>query len=185
MPNGPQSRMASPLRTAEDGMMNQADRSDGLRGYDDMVATFVDAGLAPPPVPDNLRSSVRQLRAWCWATRDIDPMAMYLFRDYADEFLAGGADQYFAVCHAGHGVNSYAISLHAVVGRLGVFTQTAWGGVYMDNEAQATLLERQFARVSELFDLIPAESRTHMEDGLLVLQSEFRGMAYCGPIHHQ
>src|SRR5687768_10650120 len=60
-----------------------------LAGFDDMVATLRHAGLPPPPVPHALRTSVQRIQTWCWATRDIDPMSMYLFGEYQVEFMAG------------------------------------------------------------------------------------------------
>ena len=47
-------------------------------GYRDMLYTFADSGLVAPPIPQQLRSGLEQIAPWCWSTRDIDPMAMYM-----------------------------------------------------------------------------------------------------------
>ena len=99
-----------------------------------MVATFQSAALPEPPIPERLRTDVYRIEEWCWATRPIDAMEMYMFREYPGEVLSGRVADYVAVSHAGHGANSYGISLHLVYGRLAVFVQTLWGGVYTDND---------------------------------------------------
>jgi len=59
-------------------------------------------------------------------------MDMYMFDRYVDEALAGPVDDYLAISHAGHGVNSYGLNYHLVCGPLALFTQNSWGGVYTD-----------------------------------------------------
>ena len=101
--------------------------------YEGMLATFRSAGLPEPPIPEAFRAELRRVEDWCWATRPIDPMEMYMFREYPAEVLSVDVPDYVAVSHAGHGVNSFAVSLHLVYGSLALFTQTLWGGVYTDN----------------------------------------------------
>ncbi|MFD1047412.1 hypothetical protein ACFQ1S_18620, partial [Kibdelosporangium lantanae] len=102
-----------------------------------MNRVFGDAGLHAPPVPEVLRSGVREIRKWAFGTRDVVPNSMYLFKHYILEVLTGPVEDYVAVSHAGHGVNSYAVNYQLVHGPVAVFAQEGWGGIYYDRE-QAT-----------------------------------------------
>lgn len=75
---------------------------------------------------------------------------MYGFFAYPLEALTSGVGNYVAVSHAGHGLNSYALNYHLVYGRLALFTQTLWGGVYADSPAHAEKVNDQLARCARL-----------------------------------
>ncbi|RBM08193.1 hypothetical protein DEH69_24045 [Streptomyces sp. PT12] len=153
-----------------------------------MMRIFEQTGLGVPPVPDELRGEVRQLRPWAFATRGIDPMAMYMFdRHPVDEAVAGPGEDYMAVCHAGQGTNSYAVTYHLVFGPLALFVQTGWGGAYMDSVRTAAQVREQFSRCAEL-----AERAARLRDApgddapgraprrLIVADSALRRTAHCG-----
>lgn len=152
-------------------------------GYEDMLATFESAGLPEPPIPTRFRSQLRRIEEWCWATRQIDPIEMYMFH-YPAEVLSGDVEDYVAVSHAGHGANSYGISLHLVDGPVAVFVQTLWGGVYTDNDAQAKGLDAQFRKVRALIETVEAvaDGVPSRPDRLVVGHSDFRLAAYCGMV---
>jgi len=59
---------------------------------------------------------------------------------------------YAVLAHAGHGINSYAIHCFLVVGRLRIFLQLTWGGVYEDNAPRARAIETCFALVDTLVE---------------------------------
>ena len=63
-------------------------------------------------------------------------MAMYMFEDYISEALIGTAPDYVAFCHAGHGMNSYAINYHLVDGPLALFVQAPWGGALFQRRGE-------------------------------------------------
>lgn len=46
--------------------------------------------------------------------------------------------------HAGHGVNSYAISYYLVLGSVRILLHLAWGGAYMDNADAAQRIQTVF-----------------------------------------
>ena len=73
---------------------------------------FERSGLVLPPIPSALQARLRRISEWCYGTRDIDPMQMYGFHLYPAEAVAEPIDNYVALSHAGHGVNSYAINYH-------------------------------------------------------------------------
>jgi hypothetical protein len=152
-------------------------------GIEEMRRVFREARLGTPPVPAVMGSLVEKRAPWAYATRDIDPMGMYMFRDYLHEVLSGPVEDYMAVSHAGHGANSYAVSYHLVMGPLAVFAQTGWGGVYMDAEKSAADVTAMLSRCGDLLDAVQElnEARPrHRYDGrLLVGQSTFRGASFC------
>lgn len=69
-------------------------------------------------------------------------MAMF---HHPDNYLGDDVGDYVAVSHAGHGVNSYAITYHLVYRELALFAQVGWGGIYMD-------VRKTTAAVAELFE---------------------------------
>jgi len=150
----------------------------------DLEAAFDDAGLARPPVPVALRRDLRALEAWCWSTRDdIDAGQMYAFGAYPLEALVGRPQNYLAVGHGGHGINSYAITYLLVYGRLALFTQALWGGTYSDGSSEAAVVSALFDRCARVVatyescaaaDLLPASAR------LIVVEHDLRPRRSCG-----
>ncbi len=88
--------------------------------------------------------------------------------------LLDGDDQ-LAVCHAGHGVNSYAITYALAHRGLVLLTQVGWGGVYMDNSARA-------AELAEVFEACRALIARRVPDGrtLVCVESRLRAQSLCG-----
>src|SRR5688572_5088714 len=121
--------------------------SVGVRKAERILA---DAGLMLPPIPSRFANQLRTVEEWCFATREINPMAMYMFDDYVKEALLGTAPDYLAFCHAGHGINSYAINYHLVDGPLALFAQAPWGGLYSNADENAAALAAQFTRCAAL-----------------------------------
>jgi hypothetical protein len=152
-------------------------------GYDDLVRTFREWELATPPVPAELRPRLRRPDDLpLWTTRDIDPMEMYFLRTYPGEVFQGPVDDYLAVSHAGHGINSYGLNVHLVLGPLAVFAQDGFGGVYMDaarcrEEIAATMegLGRLLDRLPTPREGVPGIDRSR----IVLLWSGFRGNCEC------
>ena len=139
---------------------------------------FADAGLTLPPIPGRFGNKLRMVEEWCFATREIDPMAMYLFDEYISEALIGVAPDYLAFCHAGHGINSYAINYHLVDGPLALFAQAPWGGGYSNAQTDAAALAAQFTRcavVIEAVDAAKARGLSGPLGRLFVVESMLRG----------
>jgi hypothetical protein len=153
---------------------------DGVANdLDEMCRRFQGAGLTVPPVPSALRPSVRKLGDWVFATREVDPMAMYLFRDPAA--MVTDTPDFVAVSHAGHGVNSYSINYQLRYGPVAVCAQVAWGGVYSDPETTAADVRQMFDHCARLIAAV--EATTPRFEGsarcLLVVQSDFRRASLC------
>ena len=153
-----------------------------------IAETFREAGLPAPPIPSRFESSLQALGPWWFATNDVSPAAMYLFEtDFLLTLLTGQFDDFVAVSHAGHGVNSYALSYFLVDGPLALFLQTAWGGVYMDVERAASawrLLVSHVERLIQAAQSATAVNAGGAEERLVVANSDFRGggsWALCRP----
>jgi hypothetical protein len=81
--------------------MTENDPGVRLEGLAAMTAAFGSAGGPVPPLPATLQSGLRELEAWCWSTRSISGMAMYLFREPARKVCMGLVPDYVAVSNAG------------------------------------------------------------------------------------
>lgn len=144
------------------------------------IRTFERAGLVAPPVPERFAGALRLIEPWCFATRDIDPMSMYMFDRTVSDGLA--AADVVAFSHAGHGINSYAINYFLVDGPLALFAQVAWGGAYADSAESAAAVAQLFERCSAL---IRAMDDARMRDALpagrlVVVESQFRDLQAWG-----
>ncbi|MEI7744751.1 MAG: hypothetical protein WCK58_13500 [Chloroflexota bacterium] len=146
----------------------------------DLQATFAAANLPIPPVPAALAADLVLRDEWLWSTREIDRMEMYLFREYPREAVRARVPDHVAISHGGHGVNSYSINVHIVLGPLALFTQVGWGGVYMDNDKAIAEMTAQFEGIARVLAIAEPMAATWSDDRrLLVLESTFRGATAC------
>jgi hypothetical protein len=157
-----------------------AKRSPGA-GYDDLVATLLKAQLALPPVPAPFQPNLIRQDPWVWSTRPIDPMDMHMFDRYVDEALASPVDDYLAISHAGHGLNSYGLNYHLVYGPLALFTQNGWGGVYTDRAKSEARVAATFRLAANLIAI--SERHRSADHGtsrvqLVVAFSDFRSASW-------
>lgn len=162
------------------GDINAFLRTGGMEGSDtlkEMRATLSEANLPMPFVPEQLHDEMHAVRRWCWATRDVEPFDMYYFDRYLVEAVVAGPDDYLAFCHAGHGINSYAITYQVLFGRVALFAQAPWGGGDMDTQKQALAVSQVLNASSDFLKRVPARSEGPR---LLVAVSELRGHRLCG-----
>ena len=148
-----------------------------------MLELFAAEGLGKPPIPRVFRSSFQARDHWCFASRDVEPGWMYGFRVYPSEVITKGVENYVAVSHGGHGINSYAITYHLVYGRLALFAQTLWGGACTATASASARVADQFERCAELIDTYEAYAAADLLPSaparLIVIDSDLgrRGMA--------
>lgn len=96
----------------------------------DLCLTFANAGLSAPPIPMDHRDLLVKQHEWFWSTRpDVEPFKMYFF-EYVEELLTGHVNNYSAISHIGHGINSYGLNVSIVKAPIAVIFQHLWGGVY-------------------------------------------------------
>jgi hypothetical protein len=115
-----------------------------VSGWADLRERTGHAGVHLPAELAKLFPELALRGDWVWGTDEYDPMAEYMMSGVV-EYLAGVRHRRLRFCHAGHGMNSYALTLQAVTDRVALFTQVGWGGVYTDQEA-ATALVNQAAQ---------------------------------------
>ena len=141
-----------------------------------LTEKFAGAGLPLPPVPMRLQDALRTRSDWCWSTKPIDPMAMYMFaRDptFIVDVLHDRVEDYVAISHAGHGINSYAINYHLVHGDLAVLMQVGYGGFEMDNPRNAEKLAGHWAQIAEML-ATPPGPRTAAQQRMVIIYSDLR-----------
>lgn len=142
----------APARTAYEDLVHTL-RGDGLRGD----------GLPTPRIPVVLRealmkdtwSGLEVQRDWSWSTRHgVKPQAMYMFREYVQEVVDGPVEDYVAVSHHGHGLNSYGLNMNLVYGPLALFVQHSWGGVYTNPASSRSAIRRTYNLLNTLIDFV-------------------------------
>jgi hypothetical protein len=151
-----------------------------MSGVQEAAELFKEAGLVLPPIPTRLAPEFRRIHNWCYATREINAFEMYMFGAYPHEVVAGPVDDYVAVSHAGHGINSYGLNYHLVYEWIAVFVQVGWGGVYHGSES----VQRVGAWFSKCGDVLDAAARHNprpqgRSGRLVVAQSDFRDVNVC------
>lgn len=141
----------------------------------DFLQTLASASILAPPTGVAELSEVESFGRWSWGTRQLDEEGLYMFaaESVARELLDNGP--LFALCHAGHGMNSYGLNLVTARGPIGAFVQHGWGGVYTDALQAVFRVNQTYARLHQLFDRI-ADPKADLR--WLLLYSEFRGV--CG-----
>jgi hypothetical protein len=156
--------------------------AEAVEPWRDLMRTLQSWGMPAPPAPVALRPALQICQPKCWATRPIYGMSMYRFQiREAEQFLAGTAPDYLALSHAGHGVNSYAITYHLVYRGLGLFVQEGWGGIYADRQTDTASVADMFRRCQDVVDRWEA----YAGDGqpprrLLCVESRLRDVSACG-----
>jgi hypothetical protein len=161
------------------GFMGVGDAESPL---ENLERTFRAAKLVVPPIPRRFRDELRILSPWAWATRDVDPFEMYMFRhdrELLGEGLAGEARDYLAISHRGHGINSYGLSYFVDDGPVSVFAQVGWGGGYMDETGSAAAFAECCEGVTALLET-GAEVGSNLSARVLVVFSDFRAMRSAG-----
>lgn len=141
----------------------------------DMLEALAAAGLAAPPTGNVEILDVETYGRWSWGTRHLDEGDLYMFEveTIIQELLDGGP--FFALAHAGHGMNSYGLNVVTARGPIAAFVQHGWGGVYTDPLQAGFRIGQTYARLHALFDRV---AEPDAMPRWVMLYSEFRGM--CG-----
>lgn len=153
-----------------------------MSALDQMRREFEQAGLCAPPVPSALAVHIAERGKWFYTTRpDVSSGRMYSPPRYAAEVVARPVEDYVAVCHTGHGINSYEIVYHLVYGQLALFTGTGWGGIYMDGEKSSAAVREQFNGCAELVARFEAarDALPPLPYRLIVVEEEFSTLSLC------
>jgi len=152
----------------------QPKASNGLAEASEM---FTRMGLPIPPIPNSFKSQLSACGDFCFSTRPIDPVLMYMFDKYLSEALTGNAGDYLAFSHSGHGANSYALNYHIVHGPLVLMVQAGFGGIYMDKSITTRLVTSLFDRCHALMiamDQVVKTGAVSPSGRLYVFESDIR-----------
>jgi hypothetical protein len=147
-----------------------------LAGQEEVQTLLHDAGLDCPPIPGELASRFARRADWCFSTRPVDH-SPYDLEHYVTESRQPLSD-YVLIAHAGHGVNSYAIHYYLVRGRLRLFLQLGWGGIYMDKAASTEAANGCIRRARKLVEAaqgVVLGGRLLSQQQLVVVGSDFYG----------
>jgi hypothetical protein len=165
-------------------------------------ALFADAGLAFPTIPEELAVKLKEQDRWLFSTRKLK-MSPYNLQYYVDEsdgvnrvrgidqfttleheddesHSAPGSD-YAVLCHSGHGVNSYAIQYYLVRGSLRMFLHLGWGGVYMDDDAEAVKIQECFSLADQIVQATMTAGKLAAGERLTIVGSDFYGSYWSAP----
>jgi hypothetical protein len=130
---------------------------------------FTSAGLGFPTIPKELAPFFKQKDNWFFSTRETG-FHPYNLIQYVNELDNHTVEDYALLCHSGHGVNSYAIQYYLVLKNLAIFLYLGWGGVYMDNQANATQIRECFSLADKL--VLTLRGKKISSDRLLIVASD-------------
>ncbi len=143
-------------------------------------ADFRKAGLTFPRIPDGFADKLKEQDDWVFSTRKTCP-SPYSLDYYVNEFDEGSVEDYVALAHSGHGVNSYALQYYLVRGDLGMFLHLGWGGVYSDPKEDAANIRDCFSLADEIVMAAEAMQRLGMVGNLKIVACDFYGSYWASP----
>jgi hypothetical protein len=141
---------------------------------------FEKAGLAFPTIPEKLAEQLKEQSKWVFSTRPIDVWP-YLLHSYVEEAEKSEVDDYAVLCHAGHGVNSYAIHYYLVQDSLRMFLQLGWGGIYSDEGKDTARIRDCFLLADQISSVAKTVGRFRAGNHLTVVVSNFGGSYWLPP----
>ena len=141
---------------------------------------FQKAGLAFPTIPEKLAEQLTEQSKFVFSTRPIDEWP-YFLHSYVKEAEKSEVDDYVVLCHAGHGVNSWAIHYYLVHDSLRMFLQLGWGGLYSDWEEDAARIRDCFLLADQIASVAKTVGRFKAGNHLTVVVSNFAGSYWLPP----
>ena len=146
---------------------------DGLNVYR-FEKFFEEENLEVPMLAAHLEADLTEFRSWHWATQlTPSPDDDYMLSNTV-EYLKGSVPDQYSVCHAGHGINSYALNFRHVSGELAMIVQYSWGGVYGDREEDSAMWNELILRVNSLLIITASPSDEERIRKYLFVSSNFR-----------
>ncbi len=142
------------IATFYEGELAQA-ASTYERGHalPDLASNFAGAGLSVPRLPRALAERLCRRGEWWWSSRldEPNPLEDYLWwPEPAGSCLRSPVPDHVTVAHAGHGLNSYALTWRLAFGPLAVRVQSAYGGIDSSDAEDVAEQASLFRRVSSL-----------------------------------
>lgn len=148
-----------------------------MTGIEIARATFTDAGLLFPTIPESLAVRLKRENSWTFSTRGV-PQVPYIVNYYAEELKRTDLEDYVLLAHSGHGLNSHAIQYYVVYGAVRVLLHHGWGGIFMDPEETTLRTNECLERVNRILELADAHPWCDSLGPLTVVATEFYGSSY-------
>jgi hypothetical protein len=103
-----------------------------LSGLKNQFSAF---GLSLPSLPHTLLRRLKKHRAWSWSSApEREPLADYFFKFRGNPIPE--KEDLLSISWAGHGLNSYALSINLKLGPIHILLKNYMGGVYGDPQVQ-------------------------------------------------
>ena len=121
----------------------------------DMIETLTRSRLVVPPLGSTDPGQVNAFGQWHWGTRDLNALdELYLFDVEAVARNIIDHGPLFSLSYAGHGINSYALSLvtTAPAGDVAFFTQGGLGGGYSDEDKDIASINDAYQRIARQWE---------------------------------
>gem|GEM_PF-2492423 len=142
--------------------------------WNQLLTSMNENFILPPPIEAKYRRGLVHPNPYLWTTRsDIDPVAMYLFRDPIAEAAVGNVKPYFAFAYTGHGLNSNTFVLNLVTRKVAIFLQFGVGPVYTQFVECRVAITRGFVMLARLLGNLP-QGRGEID--YILAYSNIRGM---------
>ncbi len=153
------------------------------KGIDKAKQVFKQANLPFPYIPEKLAHRLREVRNWGYTTRgtDVIDWPENIRHIYVKEADNATLSDYAMLCHAGYGLNSYAMHYFLVYGPLRMFLQLSWGGVYSCEETDVERMKETFALADQIVKEVEVSKRFGKGDHLVIAVSDFYGSFYLTP----
>ncbi len=136
---------------------------------------FTEEGLSFPYIPEEMIASVQKLKPWIFGTR-LDAPSPYQIAKFVQEIETKSVENYLIFGHAGYGTNSWAMHYYLVENSLALFIQTAWGGIYTENETAIPNIAYRFTEAEKLIKIVEAkekQGKIASSQRLIVVVSDF------------
>lgn len=154
--------------------------TDTAENFETLYRNFTEFAL--PSLDDEFMQKIRDVNPCHWSTQAFPiPMDDYLMTTI--DYLKRPIPDQVSICHAGHGVNSYALTFRYALGGLAILAQTGWGGAYGDKESDNERWQDLLDNLDPLIEMNPyLPSDGYFERDFILINSDFRGLEYKGDL---
>lgn len=118
--------------------------------YESGQATFEQAGLPFPPMPEALRDDLQQIAPFAYSTQPDDafPLIVAVIQALRDDSLS----EHVSIAYIERGVNSHTLRYQLVTRNLLLFVEWMIGGGYADREANIEQVRHDLQTITHLLD---------------------------------
>lgn len=158
---------------AKDEPAGQGKENVPMNGLEKIRSAFLGEGFGFPRIPEELASRLEEQERWHFSSRK-ETKSPYDIHRYVEESY-DPPEPYVLLAHSGYGFNSYVIAYYLVFGPMRLFLHLAWGGAYMDNEANAAEIKKCFSLADEITSAANTSGKLFPDEHLIIACSDFYG----------